>query len=136
MGASARLERKAYAATDGDRDSPPGGRGVTQDELKQVVSALSGQNEVSLDELADALGGREASFDDVDTLMRALEAQGTRITGPEGGGGEQRLFTVIRAARELATELGRRPSVDEISTRAAMPRELVWRALLLARVMG
>lgn len=105
-------------------------------ELREVLAALDGREEVSLDELADTIAERFVSYEDVDALMRALEAGGTRVVGPEGGGGEQRLFTVLGAARTLTAELGRRPSVDEIATRAGMPRDLVWRALLLAQVIG
>lgn len=105
-------------------------------ELREVLDALAGRAEVSLDELADTIDERFVSYEDVDALMHALEARGTRVVGPEGGGGEKRLFAVLGVARALTAELGRRPSVDEIATRASMPRDLVWRALLLAQVIG
>jgi hypothetical protein len=105
-------------------------------ELQDVVAALAGRSEVSLDELAAAIGTRAASYEDVDALMRALEARGVSIVGPEGGGNEQRLFVVLGAARTLSKELGRRPTVDELVQRTGMERDLVWRALLLAQIMG
>mgnify|MGYP000960666474 CR=1 FL=1 len=107
-----------------------------REELAAIVKLLSARAEITLDELSDAIGEHAVSYDEVDALMHALESRGVRIVGPEGGGGEERLFVVLGVARVLAKELGRRPSVDEISARASMPRELVWRALLLAQVMG
>ena len=105
-------------------------------ELVEVLQALAGRTRVSLDELADAIGARAVSFDDIDALMRALEAAGTEVAAPMGGDGEARLRVVLPAARALRSELGRAPTVDEIAERTAIPRDRVRVALLLAQVMG
>jgi hypothetical protein len=105
-------------------------------ELEDVVASLAGKDEVSLDELADAIGPRAVSFDDVDALMRALEDAGTRIRAPMGGDGEERLRVVLPAARALRAELGRAPTVDEIALRTSLDRAVVRRALFLAQVIA
>ena len=105
-------------------------------DLVEVLEALAGRSEISLDDLADAIGARAVSFDDIDALMRVLEEKGARITSPQGGDGEDRLRIVLPAARALRAELGRAPTIDEIAARAGMPRDRVRVALLLAQVMG
>lgn len=108
-------------------------------ELQAVLDALLAESkdtsEVSLDALGEALGTNAISTDDVDEIMRALEGAGRKVIGPEGGGNEDRLKTVVSTARALVTELGRKPTVREIASRSGLAEEDVRHALALARVM-
>ena len=108
-------------------------------ELEEVVRVLleAGKTggEISLDALGEALGTRAISADDVDEIMRALERQGLRVVGPEGGGGEDRLRGVVTTARALVAELGRKPTVAEIAARSGLTVDEVRQALALAQVM-
>ncbi len=107
--------------------------------LEESVAALlassESSREVTLDAIGEAIGTRAVSHDDVDAIMRALEAKGRRVTGPEGGGGEERLRSVLAAARVLVAELGRKPTIAEIAARSGLSEDHVRHALSLARVM-
>ena len=108
-------------------------------ELASVVAKLLAESErsreVTLDAIGDAIGTRAASAEDVDGILRELESHGRRIVGPEGGSGEAHLKTVLLTARSLVAELGRKPTIAEISERAAMPEADVRHALFLSRIM-
>lgn len=105
------------------------------DVLRHLLDASKETGEVSLDTLGEALGTRAISTDDVDAIMHALEREGRRVIGPEGGGGEDRLRMVVTTARTLVGELGRRPTAAEIAARSGLSLEDVRQALALAKVM-
>jgi hypothetical protein len=108
-------------------------------ELRTIVDGLvvssRGSNEVSLDTLGEAIGARSVSYDEIDGMIATLEARGRRVVAATDGRSEERLRAVVRAARILTTELGRRPSVAEIALRAGLSGPQVRSALMLARVM-
>jgi hypothetical protein len=108
-------------------------------DLEGVVAALLAASErsreVTLDVIGDAVGLRPVSHEDVDGILRALEARGRRVIAPEGGGGEERLRRVVVTARQLSTELGRRPAIAEIAARSGLAEGEVRQALFLARVI-
>jgi hypothetical protein len=108
-------------------------------ELEDVVAALllgsERSREVTLDAIGEAIGLRAVSHEDVDGILHALEARGRRILAPEGGGGEERLRTVVVTARALSSELGRRPAIAEIAARSGLAEGEVRQALFLARVI-
>lgn len=108
-------------------------------ELRAIVDALlaTGQKTLSLDALGDALGARAASADEIDAMMRALEAEGRVISGSEDPNvrGEDRLKQVLASARVLRAELGRAPKPAEIAAHAGLDEDAVRHALGLARTM-
>jgi len=104
--------------------------------LERLLAASEDTNAVSLDRIGEALGVLAVGADEIDALFAELEARGRRITGPEGGGGQERLRVVIAVARELSRELGRKPRLAEIAERAGLDEEKVRHALALAKVMG
>ncbi|HEY8074869.1 MAG TPA: sigma-70 domain-containing protein [Labilithrix sp.] len=108
-------------------------------ELESVVGALLVASErsrqVTLDAIGDAIGARAVSHDEVDAILQALELRGRRVIAPEGGGGEERLRTVVVTARALTTELSRRPTIAEIASRSGLAEAEVRQALFLARVI-
>lgn len=106
-----------------------------EDVVEVLLAASERSREVSLDAIGDAIGARAVSPDDVDAIMRALEAKDRRVVGPEGGGGEARLARVIDAARALKGELGRAATASEIAVRSGLSLDEVRHALALARVM-
>lgn len=103
--------------------------------LRQLLDTSKDTGEVSLDALGEALGTHAISTDDVDAIMQALEHEGRRVIGPEGGGGEDRLRIVVTTARALVAELGRKPTTSEIAARSGLSIEDVRQALALAKVM-
>ncbi len=108
-------------------------------ELESVVGALlvasERSREVTLDAIGEAIGVRAVSHDDVDAVLTALESRGRRVIAPEGGGGEEKLRTVVVTARDLTTELGRRPTIAEIAAKSGLAESEVRQALFLARVI-
>lgn len=108
-------------------------------ELTPVLERLLADSErggrVALDAVGAALGARAASYDDIDALFDALEAEGRSVDGPRGGGAEGRLRQVVAIARVLVVELGRTPRAHEIATRAGLSTVDVHHALALARIM-
>lgn len=108
-------------------------------DLAAVVEALVGSSKdgrkVSLDQIGDAIGTKAVSTDEIELVFATLEARGVEITGPEGGGGEERLRQVVASARTLAGSLGRRATIAEIAADAGLTELEVRHALALARVM-
>jgi len=100
-----------------------------------LLEASAETRAISLDAVGEAIGTRAVAPDEIEALLASLEASGRTILGPEGGGGEARLKAVLTAARALGPELGRKPTIAEIATRAGLSEEQVRHALALARVM-
>ncbi len=110
-------------------------RPVLQGLLSRLLTESREHKRVSLDAIGEAVGALQISQDEIDALMRALEAQGREIVGPRGGGVQEQLKHVIATARALAEELARKPSVAEIAARANLSPEQVRHALALVQVM-
>ncbi|MDB4942160.1 MAG: hypothetical protein JWP97_1694 [Labilithrix sp.] len=108
-------------------------------ELQQIVDALlaasGASREVTLDAIGEAIGVRGVTSPEIDAMIAALEARGRKVSGPQGGDGEQQLAAVVRAARELTPELGRKPTAAEIAARAGLTAEQVRHALDLLTIM-
>lgn len=103
--------------------------------MVQGLMALD-RTELSLDDIAEAIGTRRVSADEIDELFGWLELRGRVIDGrPSGPGAAALLGQVLDAARALRVELGRTPHPREIGSRANMPLELVQRALWFARIL-
>jgi hypothetical protein len=104
-------------------------------ELTAIVDALAARGgDVSIDDLGDAIGVRAVTPDEIDAMMRAIEARGIAIVAPAGGA-EKHLGAVVKATRALRAELGRTPTIAEVAARAAIAETDVRHALALARVM-
>ncbi|MEO7095799.1 MAG: sigma-70 domain-containing protein, partial [Polyangiales bacterium] len=65
-----------------------------------------------------------------------LETEGRQVVVPTGATGIASLKLVLPATRRLATELGRKPTIDEIASVSGLAASDVRRALLLAQVIG
>jgi len=101
------------------------------------VERLIAENErdVSLDQLGDALGTMAVTPAELEAIVDELEARGRRVGEAASPSPTATLQRVLRAARELGAELGRRPTPDEIRERAGISSEAMHHALALARVM-
>lgn len=108
-------------------------------ELDQVVAQLLQESEasghVSLDQIGDAIGARAVSYVDVDAVIAALEAAGRTVEAGAKPRGEEHLQLIIRGIRELSTQLGRRPTQQELVERTGLSQAEVSHALQLARIM-
>ena len=108
-------------------------------ELQKIVddllAASNDTREVHLDSIGEAIGARAVTTPEIVAIIDALDAAGRKLVGPQGGAGEDRLKAVIAAARALAPELGRKPTVPEIAARSGLSEQEVRHALALVKVM-
>lgn len=100
-------------------------------ELSKIVDELAASGTVTLDQLGESIGVRAVGADEIERMIDELEARGTRVVGPEGGGGERRLGRVIEAARAF----GRPATVAEIAEKSGLTKDEVRTALALVKVM-
>jgi hypothetical protein len=110
--------------------------GVTlRPELQTIFDALIAAHPdgLTLDELSDELSGKPVSYGDIDELIGALEEAGVDLDGPAPPSGPEELARVLATARALSAETGKRPTAEEIATRAGMTISAVRRALLFGR---
>jgi len=107
-------------------------------DLQDVVDTLlaAGADGLSLDELADALGTKQASYEEVDAMIEQLETGGVDLRALAADKLHAQLRQVMTSARQLVTDLGRHPSTHEIAERAGLPQAEVRRALVFGRVLA
>jgi DNA-directed RNA polymerase sigma subunit (sigma70/sigma32) len=109
---------------------------VLRPELQVIAQALlEGEAEISLDQIAEAIGTLRITTDEIDALFSWLEAQGREVGAPTGRAASALLQDVLRVARSLRLELGRAPHPREIAERSALPLDAVQRALWFARIL-
>lgn len=112
---------------------------VLRPELQALVETLlhthADVGEVSLDAVGEAIGSRAVSQDEIDAIFSALEARGCHVAAATDGRTEERLLQVVAAARALAAELGKRPSVAQIAERSGLSEPQVRGALSLAKII-
>lgn len=91
--------------------------------------------ELSLDQIAEAIGVIRVTPDEIEALFTWLEAEGRVIADPVGRGARELLGEVLSVARVLRAELGRPPRPTEIAERASLSLEAVQRGLWFARIL-
>lgn len=91
---------------------------------------------VDLNDIAEVIGTRAVSYDEVEAIIVELERRGCLVGGEPSVKELQLMQDVVTTARALAGELGRRPTVEEIAKRLATPAFVVRRALENATSMG
>jgi biotin operon repressor len=107
-------------------------------DLQDIVNTLlaAGGDDLSLNELADALGNRSVSYAEVEEMIEQLERGGIELESPEPADLPAELRQVILSARTLTGELGHAPTPSEIADRSGLPETIVRRALVYARVLS
>lgn len=105
-------------------------------ELQSIVEELLQRPgaELSLDEIAEAVGATAISFDEIETIFVQLEAANRAVTGASVTPTES-LTRVLTAAKMLRSELGRTPNSVEVASRAGLNLASVHLALLFARTL-
>jgi hypothetical protein len=108
-----------------------------RDAVRAVLESLltRTEGEITLDALGDAIGKMHITQDEIDALMRALEAAGREITSEPGGHGEETLRCILDAARAMRAT-GRTPSPLDLARATGLPIGRVRNALALARVIA
>jgi hypothetical protein len=110
---------------------------VLRPELIRVGEALLAldTDELTLDQVAEAIGTVRVTPDEIDELIYWLEAHGRPIADPIGKSAAALLGEVLAVARALRAELGRPPQPREIAERGGLTPEAVQRALWFARIL-
>ncbi len=104
-------------------------RPVIQEILGELLARHRGRGRVHLDDLAEVIGVRAVTPEEIEHLIDRLEAEGLRVGEALDERDVGDLRAVLSSARRLQAALGRRPSVDEIARDTALPDHAVRRAL-------
>jgi hypothetical protein len=89
---------------------------------------------VSLDAVAEAIGGAAVTFEDIEAVFAGLEAAGRRVES-EPKNPPAALAKVLATVRSFSALSGRRPTLPEIAEHSGLSQGEVRFALLYARVL-
>ena len=104
--------------------------------IDELMARQAMTERVDLNDIAEVIGTRAVSYDEVEHIISELERRGCLVGGDPTLEELQVMQDVVTTARALADELGRRPTVDEIAERLATPTFVVRRALENATSLG
>ena len=99
----------------------------------ELVARHGNAKRIDLDDIAEVIGTRAVSYDEVDYLVDRLEAEGFSVGEGIDASDVENMRVVLVQARELHRTLGRNPTVDEIARASGKPSYVVRRALERAR---
>ncbi len=97
--------------------------------IEQLVVRHGTTTRVDLNDIAETIGDRAVSYDEVDAIITELEARGCAVGGPPTVREMTLLREVLTAARALSDKLGRRPRIEEIATAMGQQPFVVRRAM-------
>ncbi|HRI63871.1 MAG TPA: sigma-70 domain-containing protein [Polyangium sp.] len=97
--------------------------------FEELVARHRESKRIDLDDIAEVIGSRAVSQDEVEYLVDRLEAEGFSVGEGIDASDVEVMQVVLSKARELHRSLGRRPTVDEIAQGLSMPTYVVRRAL-------
>ncbi|MEM9693194.1 MAG: sigma-70 domain-containing protein [Myxococcota bacterium] len=102
-------------------------------DIEAVVSELEGRaaqsGRVDLNDIAEVIGDRAASYEEVESIIAVLEGAGLQVGGAPSPRELQLMREVLGGAHKLRRELKRNPTVDEIAAETGRPVFIVRRAL-------
>lgn len=84
---------------------------------------------VDLNDIAEVIGARGVSYEEVDYIVDRLEALGLVVGEPIDATDISVMKRVLSAARTLRSSLGRNPTIAEIALSSGHPAHVVRRAL-------
>jgi len=122
------LTRHLPACHDGGDPHTPGPAGHDGGD-PQTASLTGTAGHVHLNDLAEVIGERPVTPEEIEYLVDQLEAAGLRVGEDLDGADVEVVRAVLASARRLRASLGRRPTVAEIARDAALPAHAVRRAL-------
>ena len=102
-------------------------RPVVESILVELLGRHKDDGRVHLNDIAEVIGDRSLSYEEVEGLVTCLEAEGLEVGEPLDARDIAVIRDVLAAARRLRGELGRRPNVDEISRSTGHPVRAVRR---------
>lgn len=97
--------------------------------LSDLLARHRSEGRVHLNDIAEVIGGRAVTPEEIEAIIDGLEAEGLRVGEPLDGQDVNLMQMVLGSARRLRERLGRRPTVVEIAADAGCPEHVVRRAL-------
>jgi hypothetical protein len=104
-------------------------RPVVESILVELLGRHKKDRRVHLNDIAEAIGDRSLTYDEVEGLVTCLEAEGLEVGEPLDERDVSVMKDVLASARHLRVALGRSPKVDEIANASGHPARAVRRAL-------
>jgi hypothetical protein len=104
--------------------------------IDELVARHGTTTRIDLNDIAEAIGDRAISYDEVDLVINELQGRGCAVGGEPTPREMMLLGDVLKAARALRTELGRPPSVEEIAGAISQPTFVVRRAIENGGALG
>lgn len=101
--------------------------------VRELLTRHRPTGRVDLNDIAEVIGDRSVSYDEVEHIVDRLESEGLRVAEPLDAGDVDELRAILQSARRLHAELGRRPSIAEIAEASGHASHTVRRALEQAR---
>ena len=111
-------------------------RSLIAEIIEELMARQQTTDRVDLNDIAEVIGTRAVSYDDVERIIDGLQERGCLVGGDPSVKEFELMQTVVVAARALSGELGRRPTVDELAEHLGMATSVVRRALENATSMG
>jgi len=102
---------------------------VIQSILDELYARHHKAGRVDLNDIAEIIGPRSVSYEEVDHIVERLEALGLVVGEPIDAIDVSIMKRVLGAARSLRTSLGRNPTIAEIAVSSGDPAHVVRRAL-------
>lgn len=97
--------------------------------LSELLERHAAEGRVDLDDLAEVIGGRAVTYEEIEILVDQLEARGLVVGEPPSEDEVRAMREVLDAARALKSELGRAPSIEEIAARSGKSERVVRRSI-------
>jgi hypothetical protein len=97
--------------------------------LADLLARHRAGGRVHLNDMAEVIGGRAVTPEEIEAIIDALEAEGLKVGEALDGQDVHQMHVVLGSARRLRERLGRRPTVGEIAADAGCPEHVVRRAL-------
>jgi len=103
--------------------------------LDDLLRGSETSTEVSLDQIGEALGTMNVSFDEIEAIVSALEAAGRAVVGDVGADPKADLRIVIEASHTLRAR-GETPTVPTLAQNTGLSEQRVRTALRLGQIIG
>jgi len=99
----------------------------------ELVTRYRDEKRIDLDDIAEVIGLRAVTYDEVEYLVDRLEVEGFSVGKGIDASDVEIMQEVLAQARTLHGAWGRNPTVDEIASSLSRPVYVVRRALERAR---
>jgi hypothetical protein len=95
----------------------------------ELVARYREAMRIDLDDIAEVIGSRGVTYEEVEYLIDRLETEGFAVGEGIEASDVEIMQLVLTQARSLQQSLGRRPTVEEIASSCGKPTYVVRRAL-------